>query len=295
MCPDPALSRYARLGDAGVKALTSQMTNIYNFWLQITIVILRTISRQQPINTWPYEPRSSEMSEYRQMSTAHVKTEVLNAFMRGVYQWMAAGLGLTAAAAYMTSTSQAMMEFVFGNTMVLMLLIVAELGLVIAVSAGIRRMSAGTATGLFLLYSGLNGVTLAAILTVYTAASIFSTFVVCSGMFIAMSVYGMTTKKDLTSWGSFLFMGLIGIILASVVNIFLRSPMLDFAVSGIGVLVFVGLTAYDTQKLRVMGETAPSDDSTAVRRGTILGALTLYLDFINLFLMLLRFMGQMRE
>ena len=235
------------------------------------------------------------MSEYRQMSTAQAKTEVLNAFMRGVYQWMAAGLGLTAAAAYMTSTSQAMMEFVFGNTMVLMLLIVAELGLVIAVSAGIRRMSAGTATGLFLLYSGLNGVTLAAILTVYTAASIFSTFVVCSGMFIAMSVYGMTTKKDLTSWGSFLFMGLIGIILASVVNIFLRSPMLDFAVSGIGVLVFVGLTAYDTQKLRVMGETAPSDDSTAVRRGTILGALTLYLDFINLFLMLLRFMGQMRE
>jgi hypothetical protein len=110
-----------------------------------------------------------------------------------------------------------------------------------------------------------------------------------------MSVYGMTTKKDLTSWGSFLFMGLIGIILASVVNIFLQSPMLDFAVSGIGVIVFVGLTAYDTQKLRAMGETAPNDDSTAIRRGTILGALTLYLDFINLFLMLLRFMGQMRE
>jgi hypothetical protein len=235
------------------------------------------------------------MTEYRQMSTTHARAEVLNAFMRGVYQWMAAGLGLTAAAAYMTSTSQALMEFIFGNTMVLMLLIIAELGLVVAVSAGIRRMSAGTATGLFLLYSGLNGVTLSAILTIYTAASIFSTFVVCSGMFVAMSVYGMTTKKDLTSWGSFLFMGLIGIILASVVNIFLQSPMLDFAVSGIGVIVFVGLTAYDTQKLRAMGETAPNDDSTAIRRGTILGALTLYLDFINLFLMLLRFMGQMRE
>lgn len=235
------------------------------------------------------------MTEYRQLSTAQTRVEVLNGFMRGVYQWMAAGLGLTAAAAYMTSTSQPLMEFIFGNTMVLMLLIIAELGLVVAVSAGIRRMSAGTATGLFMLYSGLNGVTLSAILTVYTAASIFSTFIVCSGMFIAMSVYGMTTKKDLTSWGSFLFMGLIGIILASVVNIFLRSPMLDFAVSGIGVIVFVGLTAYDTQKLRAMGETAPADDATAVRRGTILGALTLYLDFINLFLMLLRFTGQMRE
>jgi hypothetical protein len=145
------------------------------------------------------------------------------------------------------------------------------------------------------LYSGLNGVTLSAILLAYTGSSVVGTFVICAGMFGAMSIYGMVTKKDLTSLGSFMFMGLIGIILASVVNIFLRSPGLEFAISGIGVLVFVGLTAYDTQKLKEMGQTAPMEDGTAVRRGTILGALTLYLDFINLFLMLLRFFGQGRE
>jgi FtsH-binding integral membrane protein len=114
-------------------------------------------------------------------------------------------------------------------------------------------------------------------------------------MFGAMSIYGLTTRKDLTSWGSFFFMGLVGIILASIVNIFLKSPTINFVVSAIGVIVFVGLTAYDTQKLKVMGETAPLDDSLAIRRGTILGALTLYLDFINLFLMLLRFLGQTRD
>ncbi len=235
------------------------------------------------------------MNQFNSVKQASTRVETLNIFMRGIYQWMAGGLGLTAAAAYMTSSSEAMMQFVFGNTMVLILLIVAELGLVVAISAGINKLSASTASGLFLLYSALNGVTISAILTVYTPASIFSTFVVCAGMFIAMSVYGMTTKKDLTSWGSFLFMGLIGIIIAAVVNMFLQSSMLDFLISGIGVLVFVGLTAYDTQKLSRMGESAPMDDATAIRRGTILGALTLYLDFINLFLMLLRFMGQMRE
>lgn len=179
--------------------------------------------------------------------------------------------------------------------MILILLIVAELGLVIAISAGISKLSAGTATGLFLIYSGLNGITISSILTVYTAASIFSTFLVCAGMFVAMSLFGLSTKKDLSSWGSFLFMGLIGVILAMVVNIFLQSPMMEFIISGIGVLVFVGLTAYDTQKLRNMGLSAPMEDGTAIRRGTILGALTLYLDFINLFLMLLHFLGQMKE
>ncbi|MCF8105559.1 MAG: Bax inhibitor-1/YccA family protein [Desulfohalobiaceae bacterium] len=235
------------------------------------------------------------MNESRTVSRSTTRVQTLNLFMRGVYQWMAGGLGLTAAAAYLTSSSQSMMELVFGNPIILILLILGELGLVVAISGAINRLSASTASGLFMLYSALNGVTISAILTVYTPASIFSTFVVCAGMFIAMSVYGMTTKKDLTSWGSFLFMGLIGIILAAVVNIFLQSSMLAFMISGIGVLVFVGLTAYDTQKLSRMGESAPMDDSTAVRRGTILGALTLYLDFINLFLMLLHFMGQMRE
>ncbi len=223
------------------------------------------------------------------------RTQVLNAFMQGIYRWMGAGLALTAGAAYFTASSPGMMALVFGNPMVLFGLIAVELGLVLAVSAGISRMSGATATGLFLFYSTLNGITLSAVLSVYTPASVVSTFIVCAGMFGAMSLYGMTTSKDLTGWGSFLFMGLIGIILAMVVNIFIQSPMIDFVVSGLGVLIFVGLTAYDTQKLTRMGESAPMDDATAVRRGTILGALTLYLDFINLFLFLLHFLGQMRE
>ena len=223
------------------------------------------------------------------------RVQVLNAFMQGVYRWMGTGLAVTAVAAYFTASSPALMGIIFGNPIVLFGLIAAELGLVLAVSSGISRMSGTTATGLFMLYSALNGITLSAVLTVYTPASVVSTFVVCAGMFGAMSLYGMTTRKDLTGWGSFLFMGLIGIILAMVVNIFIQSPMINFVVSGLGVLIFVGLTAYDTQKLTRMGESAPMDDATAVRRGTILGALTLYLDFINLFLFLLHFLGQMRE
>lgn len=228
-------------------------------------------------------------------SRVQTSPEVLSAFMRGVYQWMAGGLLLTALAAYYTAQSAFLMDLIFGNPLVLILLIVVELGLVITISAAINKLSASTASLLFLIYSSLNGVVLSSILNIYTGTSIFSTFMVCAGMFVAMSVYGMVTQKDLTGWGNMLFMGLIGIILASVVNIFLQSPGLEFVISGIGVIVFVGLTAYDTQKLKNMGASAPMDDHTAVRRGTILGALTLYLDFINLFLMLLRFLGEMKE
>lgn len=235
------------------------------------------------------------MAEYRTATTAGARAEVVNAFMRGVYTWMAGGLGLTALVAYVVVSTPAFIQFVAQNPMILLVLIIGELGLVVAISAAVHKMSAATASGLFLLYSGLNGVTLSPILLIYTGASVASTFVVCAGMFGAMSVYGLVTKKDLTSWGSFLFMGLIGIIIAMVVNIFLRSPMLHFAISGLGVLIFTGLTAYDTQKLKEMGQNAPMDDATAVRRGTILGALRLYLDFINLFLMLLRLMGQSRN
>lgn len=235
------------------------------------------------------------MEAQPQNAQTQSRVQVVNAFMQGVYRWMGTGLAVTAAAAYFTVSSPALMELIFGNTLLLFGLIAVELGLVLAVSAGINRMSGTTATGLFMLYSALNGVTLSAVLTVYTPASVVSTFVVCAGMFGAMSLYGMTTRKDLTAWGSFLFMGLIGIILAMVVNIFIQSPLINFVVSGLGVLIFVGLTAYDTQKLTRMGENAPMDDATAVRRGTILGALTLYLDFINLFLFLLHFLGQMRE
>jgi hypothetical protein len=235
------------------------------------------------------------MADFRTYSTPKVRTEVLNVFMRGVYQWMAIGLGLTALVAYFVASSPTLIQAIFGNPLLFWGLIIGELLLVVGISGGITRLSASAATSLFLVYSGLNGITLSAVLLIYTATSIASTFVVCAGMFAAMSIYGLTTKKDLTSWGSFLFMGLVGIILTSIVNIFLKSPAVHFVISGIGVIIFVGLTAYDTQKLKVMGESAPLDDSLAMRRGTILGALTLYLDFINLFLMLLRFFGQSRD
>lgn len=232
---------------------------------------------------------------FQTASQPRVGIQATNLFLRGVYNWMSLGLGLTALVAYMVATSPAIAQAIFGNPLLFWGLVIAEFGLVMGISSAVHRMSAGMATGLFLLYSALNGATLSSVLMVYTASSVFKAFIVCTGMFAMMSVYGATTKKDLTSWGSFLFMGLIGIVIASIVNIFMASTALDFVISGIGVLLFTGLTAFDTQKLKMMGESAPMDDTLAIRRGTILGALTLYLDFINLFLFLLRFFGSSRD
>ncbi len=216
-----------------------------------------------------------------------------NSFFPRVYGWMTAGLGLTALVALFTLSSQTMLQMIFGNKMVFYGLMIAQVGLVIALSAAINRISATTATLMFLLYSGLSGVTFASIFLAYTSSSIASTFFVAAGTFGAMSIFGMVTKRDLTGWGSFLFMGLIGIIIASVVNIFLQSEMIHWVTSYIGVFVFVGLTAYDTQKIKMMGQ-AGFADGEAKQKAAILGALTLYLDFINLFLMLLRVMGDRR-
>ena len=219
----------------------------------------------------------------------------VNVYMRKVYQWMCAGLALTSVVAYGVAGSPEVQQIIFGNSLTMILLIVAQFGLVIALSAAVHKMSAGTATGLFMLYSALTGATLSSIFVVYPVGNIANAFLVTTGTFLAMSVYGTVTKRDLTAMGSFLFMGLIGIVIAMLVNIFLQSAMMDFVISAIGVLVFTGLTAYDTQKLRAFGEAAPLGDGTAVQRGAILGALTLYLDFINLFLMLLRLFGNSRD
>ena len=146
-----------------------------------------------------------------------------------------------------------------------------------------------------MLYAALMGIFLGPVLLVYTHSSVTQAFVVTAGMFGGMSLYGTVTKRDLTGMGNFLMMGLFGIIIASIVNIFLASSMMDFVISCIGVLIFTGLTAYDTQKLRAFGMNAPVDDATAMRRGALLGALELYLDFINLFLMLLRLFGGNRD
>jgi FtsH-binding integral membrane protein len=209
---------------------------------------------------------------------------------------MGIGLGLTGFVAYYMSTSESLIRLVFGNPLILIVLIIAELGLVFSIAGMVNRMSAGTATALFLIYSGLNGVTLSSIFLVYVQASIVSTFFVCAATFIACSLYGWMTKRDLTSLGGFMMMGLIGIIIASLVNMFIKSSSVSMIISYIGVLVFVGLTAYDTQKIKNMAMTQPANlDGAVVRKGAILGALSLYLDFINLFLMLLSIFGQRRD
>lgn len=219
----------------------------------------------------------------------------VSVYMRHVYQWMTAGLALTTVVAYGVAGTPAIRDAILGNSLVLILLVVAQFGLVIALSAAIHKLSAGAATGLFLLYSALTGAMLSSIFVVYPIASIGTAFLVTTGTFLAMTVYGTVTRRDLTGLGNFLFMGLIGIIIAMVVNIFLQSTMMNFIVSCLGVLIFTGLTAYDTQKLRRFGEAAPLEDGTAIRRGAILGALTLYLDFINIFLMLLQLFGGNRD
>ena len=216
----------------------------------------------------------------------------VNSFIRSVYNWMAIGLGLTGFVAFYVSNSEAIMRLIFSNQLIFFGLIIGELALVFTISARVHKMQASTATSLFILYAALNGATLSAIFLVYTRASITSTFFICAATFIASSIFGMTTKRDLTSMGQFLFMGLIGIVIASVVNLFMRSSGVSMIVSYIGVIVFVGLTAYDTQKLRTMALSQPAGvDGGTLRKGAILGALTLYLDFINLFLMLLRILG----
>ena len=222
------------------------------------------------------------------------RADVTNTFMRGVYLWMAAGLAVTTVFAAIMLYTPAMWKLVFGNRIVFYGLIFAQLGLVFALSGMIHKLSGFAATGLFMLYSALNGITISAVMLVYTSQSVLTAFLTAAGMFGAMSIYGLVTKRDLTGMGSFMMMGLFGIIIAMVVNLFMESSKLDLAISFLGVFIFLGLTAYDTQALRNMGESAPLDDATAIRRGTIMGALKLYLDFINIFLLLLRLMGDRR-
>ncbi len=212
-----------------------------------------------------------------------------NTLVRQVYAWMGAGLALTAFMSLITLSSPVLLSAVLGNKVVFYGLMIGELVLVFTLVGAINKFSATTATLIFIAYSALNGITLSSVALVYTATSITSTFVTTAGMFGAMSIYGFMTKRDLTSWGSFLFMGLIGVVIASVVNIFVGSSAVSWVISGIGVLVFTGLTAYDTWKIKAMAA-----QGTEGRKPAILGALTLYLDFINLFLMLLNFTGDRR-
>lgn len=236
------------------------------------------------------------------LAAVRARSDASTLFLAKVFNWMAIGLGLTGITAFLTINSQTALQVLFSvqdgyakPSMILYGLLIGELGLVFYLSARIQKISAQAATGIFVGYSILNGITLSTILLAYTTTSIASTFFIAGGMFASMAVYGFVTKRDLTGLGSFLFMGLIGMIIASVVNIFMHSPMISWMVSGLGVLVFTGLTAYDVQKITQMGGQGIMDGGeAAIRKGAIMGALALYLDFINLFLSLLHFLGNRR-
>jgi uncharacterized protein len=226
----------------------------------------------------------------------------LRAYMIRVYNYMAAGVALTGLVAWLTfsaavvQTGAGLQLTAFGQAVfqgpLMWVLVLAPLGLVFAISFGINRMQPATALMLFFVYAGLLGLSLASIFLIYTGTSITRVFFISAATFGALSLWGYTTKRDLSGVGSFMFMGLIGIIIASLINIFLRSSGLDWAISVIGVVVFAGLTGWDTQRIKEMYD--PMDDGTIGGRKAVMGALSLYLDFINLFLMLLRLMGDRR-
>jgi FtsH-binding integral membrane protein len=236
-------------------------------------------------------PNSSQQQPaWISASTAEMEGRT-RAFVRSVYGWMFGGLLTTAFAAVWVVISPAMQQIVLGTPFVRFGLIIAEVGIVFWLSFRIRTMAPSTAAAAFLVYSLLNGLTLSVIFWAFSGATITMAFVTAAGMFGAMSIYGTVTKRDLTSIGSFFFMGLIGILICMVVNMFLKSTGLDFVISLLGVVIFLGLTAWDTQKLKVMATaTGPQQESFAV-----IGALMLYLDFINLFLFLLRMFGGRRR
>ena len=225
-------------------------------------------------------------SEVMNLSIAQIEERT---FIGKVYRWMGIGLFLTAITAYFVASSESLVYALASNSILFFGLLIAEFGLVIYLSARIQKMSAETATAAFVIYSVLNGITLSLLLLVYTGASVASTFFTTALTFSAMSAYGYFTKRDLTTMGSYLQMGLIGLIIASVINIFWANGTMYWIISYVGVLLFVGLTAYDTQKIKKMGAVVEGVQTT--QKMAIMGALTLYLDFINLFLMLLRILG----
>lgn len=215
----------------------------------------------------------------------------LRAYMLKVYNYMASAMLLTGMVAYATAHSPAMMQAIFG-TPLFWVVVLAPLGLVFALSAGIHRMKASTAQTIFWIYAGLMGLSLASIFVAFTGTSIARVFFITAAAFGGLSLYGYTTKRNLSGFGTFLVMGLIGLIVASLVNLFLQSTGLQFVISAAGVLIFAGLTAYDTQNIKELY--LASDSSEAAAKKSVMGALRLYLDFLNLFLFLLQFLGERR-
>ena len=218
----------------------------------------------------------------------------LTACLLNVYWWMAFALLISATSAYLVGTSEEMLKLFIKNPLMFWVAILVEFGLVIAISAGINRMAAATATALFILYAAVNGLTLSFIFAAYSTEAIVTTFAVTAGTFGAMAVIGTVTKKDLTSLSNLFFMALLGLIIASVVNLFCANSTLYWICTYAGILIFVGLTAYDANKIKMMYIQAGTDDRETVRKIAVIGALELYLDFVNLFLYLLRIFGRRR-
>lgn len=232
------------------------------------------------------------MSWNQSYAPVSASDERVTSFLAKVYLWMFVGLLITAGTAFVVASTPVLVETFILNRMLFWILAFAQLGLVFFLSARVSTMSPTVAAALFILYSAMVGVTTSVILFIYTASSIFSTFVVTAGMFGAMAVFGTVTKRSLAGVGQFMFMGLIGLILAMVVNIFLASSAIAFVISVVGIIVFTGLTAWDAQRLKHMAAVLPDGQ---VNSYAVVGALSLYLDFINLFFMLLRLMGGRRN
>ncbi len=237
------------------------------------------------MNNYPpqYDPQAYQQQWGGRSFSSHI-----SAVMKQVYLKMTLALVVTAFVALFCGNSYGYLSFLVSNSWFMWVLAIAEIGIVIGVSAGINKLSDTTASLLFYIFAVINGLLLAPIFVIYTGVSIAKTFFITAGTFGAMTVYGYTTKRDLSRMGSILFMALIGLILVSIVNIFMKSSGLDWIISGAGVLIFVGLTAWDTQQIKNMAQEMPA---AGAGRLATLGALSLYLDFINMFLYLLRFFG----
>lgn len=236
--------------------------------------------------------REDASSSVRQQEI--VSSSTFSTLMRKVYTWMALALTITGFTAYYVASSPAIMQAIFSNRILFWGLLIGELALVWIVSASINRLSLTTATAMFILYSVLNGVTLSFIFLAYTMTSITTVFFITAGTFAAMSLYGYFTKTDLSKMGQIMIMALIGLIIATIVNLFVKSSGLTMILSYVGVLIFVGLTAWDTQKIKEMLQMA-TDTGEAAQKIALMGALSIYLDFINLFLYLLRIFGSSRN
>lgn len=239
------------------------------------------------MNYQDFELKEYASANERQWSVS----EAFPVLMRKVYLWMTMALAITGFTAYGVATSPGILQTIYANPAVMWGIIIAELILVVTVSGAINRLSLSVATLLFIVYSVLNGALLSSVFLVYTASSVATVFFITAGTFAAMALVGYTTKTDLSSMGKILLMALIGVIIATIVNLFVKSTGLELIISYIGVLVFVGLTAYDSQKIKQMLLQAP-DASEGAQKVALLGALSLYLDFINLFLYLLRIFGR---